>query len=180
MWMNADCDFMNLSRKPNYRSVLKTLPDDYQAALFEYVKTHSRSQILKWLAKDGHKTNPASLSRWRRWYEAKSAFENREAKVITLLASYKRRDPSLTKKAMDDLGDFLFNSLAIERENVKEWTLAQEVKMKRKNQTMEHKKAGLELRKLKEQVESARKTAGDKDLTADEQQARIREILGTE
>jgi len=180
MWMNADCDLMNLFRKPRCTSVLKTLPDEYQAALFEYSKTHNRAQTLKWLAKDGHKTNTFSLSRWHSWYEAKRAYENREAKVITLLASYKQRDPSLTKKVMDDLGDFLFNSLAIERENVKEWTLAQEVRMRRKHQTMENKKAALELRKLQEQVESARKTAGDKDLTADEQQARIREILGTE
>jgi hypothetical protein len=58
-----------MARKPHPSSVLKTLPDEDQAALFEFLRDKTLAEGVQWLfSNNGLRTNDSSLSDWRGWY----------------------------------------------------------------------------------------------------------------
>jgi hypothetical protein len=166
--------------KPYKNSLLKSLPDERQDELFEYYKKHTQQQTLDWLAGNGVKTSKTTLYAWRSWYLARKNWEQHESEVLQLMMFYKHRHPSLTKEAVAEMGEFLFNTWALRQKDVKTWSAAQQVQLKRESQAIDRKKMALELKKYKDQSEAARKTVNDTTLTPEERQARIRQILGTE
>lgn len=57
-------------RKPHPSSVLKTLPDADQAALADYLRSHTLAEGVAWVfSNNGVRTNDSSLSEWRQWHE---------------------------------------------------------------------------------------------------------------
>lgn len=59
-----------MARKPHPSSVLKTLPDEDQAALFEFLRDKTLAEGVQWLfSNNGVRTNDSSLSDWRGWFQ---------------------------------------------------------------------------------------------------------------
>lgn len=69
-----------MARKPPPSAVLKTLPDEVQAEIYDALQTQTIVQGVAWLAEEkGIKTNKSSLGDWRGWYETTqqiSSWEN--------------------------------------------------------------------------------------------------------
>lgn len=58
-----------MARKPHPSSVLKTLPDEDQEALFDFLRDKTLEEGVKWLfSNNGVRTNKSSLSDWHGWY----------------------------------------------------------------------------------------------------------------
>lgn len=66
-----------MARKPHPSSVLKNLPDEDQAALYEYLRDgHSLKEGVDWLfINNDVRTNDSSLSDWHKWYKLKLRLE---------------------------------------------------------------------------------------------------------
>jgi hypothetical protein len=65
-------------RKPHPSSVLKTLSDEDQAALFEFMSDSKKTLAdgVAWLfSNNGVRTSDSSLSEWRQWYKMKTDIE---------------------------------------------------------------------------------------------------------
>jgi hypothetical protein len=71
-----------MSRKPPPSAVIKTLPDEDQEALFEFLVKHTLAEGVKWLfSNNGVRTNDSSLSEWRGWYQLKQSIGGHNAFV---------------------------------------------------------------------------------------------------
>jgi hypothetical protein len=101
-------------RKPHPASVLKNLPDEDQAALFEFLRGKSLADGVAWLfGNNGIRTNDSSLGDWRGWYELRQRIYgyNADAEELKrLLGTDTDIDPNLVPK----LNEALFLSRAAE------------------------------------------------------------------
>lgn len=66
-------------RKPNARSVLKTLPSDRQRLLYDYLGEHTLEEAEAWLALDGVNTGRSALSDFFAWYPLASKLQSASA-----------------------------------------------------------------------------------------------------
>jgi hypothetical protein len=167
-----------LERAPRSDSILRNLPEERQDEILGYCEAHTQKETLEWLATEDISISRAALSDWRGWYLARKAYKEREARIMAFMAAYKERDPSLTKRALAEMGEFLFNTLAIEREDVKTWSAAQQVQIKRDDCKLRGKKMRLELRRYKDQAARARDAVSNPTLTPKQREKRVKEILG--
>lgn len=107
-----------MPRKPSPRAVLKTLDDDIQARLADYLVKATLAEGVKYCREElGINTNDTSLSEWLAWYHMKQRIGRYSEAADTLRAelSAKNVDPDLVAK----LGDQYFISKAAEDGDVK-------------------------------------------------------------
>lgn len=113
-------------RKPHPSSVLKNLPDEDQAALFEFLggtgpdgKGRSLADGVKWLfSNNGVRTNDSSLSEWRGWYAMSQeigAWNADVEELKKLLSTDTAIDPNLIPK----IGEAVFISRAAKQGDAK-------------------------------------------------------------
>lgn len=99
-------------RKPHPSSVLKTLPDEDQAALFDFLRDKTLAEGVQWIfSNNGVRTNGSSLSEWRSWYAMARDINAWNADVEELkqiLGTDKSIDPNLIPK----IGEAVFISKA--------------------------------------------------------------------
>lgn len=110
-----------MQRKPHPRSVLKTLSDDDQAALFAFMQEDKKRTLadgVGWLfSNNGIRTNDSSLSEWLGWYEMNRTIDGYLSDVDELkekLASI-GTDPDLIPK----IGEAVFLGKAAKTGDVK-------------------------------------------------------------
>jgi hypothetical protein len=171
---------VEIENKVRCDAIIKRLPEKKQVVLLEYWRTHSAKQTIKWLADDDIKTSVRALSLWRAWYVARERNKAREERILSILADHKKRDPSLTNEKLTEVGELLFNAIAIDQEDAKTWSIAQQLQIKRGALAVQKSKLALEFKKFKNQIEAARETNDDPKMSPEEKQSRIRELLGTE
>jgi len=107
-----------MPRKPHPSSVLKTLPDEDQAALFEYLRDKTLAEGVQWLfSNNGVRTNDSSLSDWRGWYQMQRTIQGWSADVEDLKQQLTDigTDPDLIPK----IGEAVFLSKAAKTGDVK-------------------------------------------------------------
>lgn len=195
-------------RKPHPSSVLKTLPAEDQAALFEYMSDPKKSLAdgVKWIfSNNGVRTSDSSLSEWRQWYKMKSDIEawNADSEELKeMLSTDSSIDPNLIPK----IAEAVFISRAAKTGDARMFATVASIIQRHKelenNQQAHADKMGLEGKKLarkdrsldqaQEKLEQAErriqlmenkmKDAGDladnKELTAEEKVNRWKEIFG--
>jgi hypothetical protein len=159
-------------------AVLKRLPQDKQDSIMDYWRTHAAKKTVQWLKEGGITTSIRALSLFRAWYLTRQKYEERETRILDRIRRYKKRDPRLTNELLTEMGEHLFNEIAIDQEDVKTWSVAQQVQLKRESQTVDRKKLALELRKYKSQTAKATDVVKDNDLTFEEKEAAMKQILG--
>lgn len=194
-----------MPRKPHPSSVLKTLPDDDQAALFDFLREHTLAEGVDWLfSNNGVRTNDSSLSEWRSWYKMSqdiAAWDNDIASLQDQLAGM-GTDPDLIPK----IGEAVFISRAaksgdaktfatvasviqrhrelqasqqqhVDKMQVKGKELAQRDKaIAQKDRQIELQKRRIEM--LEAKLKDADDIAGDQALSAEEKVLRWKQIFG--
>ncbi len=107
-----------MARKPHPSSVLKTLPDEDQAALFEFLRDKTLAEGVQWLfSNNGLRTNDSSLSEWRGWYQMNRTIQGWSSDVDDLKQQLADigTDPDLIPK----IGEAVFLSKAAKSGDVK-------------------------------------------------------------
>lgn len=106
-----------MPRKPHPSSVLKTLPDEAQAALFDYLRDKTLAEGVEHLRTQGIHTNDSSLSDWRGWYQMTRTIGGWSAEVEDLKQQLADigTDPDLIPK----IGEAVFLSKAAKTGDVK-------------------------------------------------------------
>jgi hypothetical protein len=98
---------------------LKNLPDERQAQIAEFARTHSLAQTVQWLAGQDIKTSLSAASQFLRWYRVKHGMATNEATLREKLADIVRKDPS--HRRLDKLGQALFSISAILDRDPRAW-----------------------------------------------------------
>ena len=107
-----------MARKPHPSSVLKTLPDDDQAALFEFLRDKTLAEGVKWLfSNNGLRTNDSSLSDWRGWYQMQRTIQGWSADVEDL--KQQLADIGTDADLIPKIGEAVFLSKAAKSGDVK-------------------------------------------------------------
>ncbi len=171
------------TRKVRSDAVLKNLDEERQAEILAYTKKHGQMDTVAWLAKDGITISGPTLSNWRRWYLQKLEYDRREERILNKMLFYKERHPKATKKELADLGEDLFNRLAIDQEDLRAWTMTQQIQLKRERQEQQKqmvviagKKLNLAEKKSKQQAAKAAGPKSKRKLTQEEKEAVMKDI----
>lgn len=121
---------MTATRKPRADATLKTLPEERQRQIIDYLRDHSIDETLVWLRGAGLETSSGALSQFYSWYQLKEQQLRQEARVEGILHRVAERK-RVPKEELFQLGQELFATLAIEREDVKGWYLMHKVERER-------------------------------------------------
>jgi hypothetical protein len=107
-----------MARKPHPSSVLKTLPDEDQAALFEFLRDKTLAEGVQWLfSNNGVRTNDSSLSDWRGWYAMQRTIQGWSADVEDL--KQQLADIGTDADLIPKIGEAVFLSKAAKSGDVK-------------------------------------------------------------
>lgn len=120
---------MSTPRKPRSDSKLKTLREDRQAAIVDYLRDHSLPQTATWLRANGLQTSVAGLSEFFSWYHLRQQLKRNESTVQTILDNLHQSHPSYTSQQLQELGQTFFTALALEQQDVKSWFLTQRLRL---------------------------------------------------
>jgi hypothetical protein len=161
-----------MARKPHPSSVLKVLPDDDQAALFDFLREHTLAEGVAWLfSNNGVRTNDSSLSEWRSWYKMSqdiAAWDNDIASLQEQLAGM-GTDPDLIPK----IGEAVFISRAAKSGDAKTFaTVASVIQRHRELQASQQQHVDKMQVKGKE-LEQRDKTIAQKDEVIEMQRRKI-------
>lgn len=106
-------------RKPLPSAVLKNLPDEDQAALYEFLKSRkpdgkgvTLAEGVQWLfSNNGIRTNDTSLGDWRGWYEMRQEINGWNTDVEEL-KQLLRTDAAIDPNLIPKIGEAVFISRA--------------------------------------------------------------------
>lgn len=140
-----------MARKPHPSSVLKTLPDDDQAALFEFLRDKTLAEGVKWLfSNNGLRTNDSSLSDWRGWYQMQRSIQGWSADVEDL--KQQLADIGTDADLIPKIGEAVFLSKAAKSGDVKTFATVAAITQRhvelKSSQKVHADKMGLEEKKL--------------------------------
>lgn len=144
-----------MARKPHPSSVLKTLPDSDQEALFEFLKTHTLAEGVQWLVSNNDvRTNDSSLSDWRAWYDMNRTIGRWQVMRQDLQAQLAEMgaDPELIPK----IGEAVFLGQAAQSGDVKTFATVAAI-------TQRHVELQARQRQHEDQMEIKRAQVGQKD-----------------
>lgn len=168
---------MSTQRKPRADSPLKTLPVPRQAAIAEYLQTHTLVETQGWLAADGVKTSVTALSEFGSWYALRQQLLRNESTVETLQEDFKQRNPQATAAELSAIGQSFFAALALNQQDAEAWVQVQNLNLKTEQISLDREK--LEFLKAKAaQAEQTDKVLSDAELTPEQRAQRIKEIYG--
>lgn len=109
---------MSAREKPRGDAKLKRLPEERQAALFDYLEHHTQEETLAWLKEDGVSTSKRALSEFYAWYSLQQQFAEDEATTDSLLQELKREVPEIKDEELDALGQRTFSLLSLRRQDL--------------------------------------------------------------
>jgi hypothetical protein len=158
-------------KKVRSDAILKGLREDKQDSILEYWQTHSAKQPVQWLKDAGITTSIRALSLFRAWYLLRKKYEERETRILDKAECFKKRDPSLTNEFLTEMGEYMFNEIAIDQEDIKTWSVAQQVQLRRGS-------LALQLQKYEDQIAQVKEKMNDTDLTPEEREQAVNQILG--
>ncbi len=114
--------------KPRSDARLKNLPDERQAQIAQFARTHSLSQTVQRLAGQDIKTSLSAVSQFLRWYRVKQGMAASEATLRQKLADVVRNDPSHGR--LNKLGHTLFSISAILDQDPRAWHRVQNLALR--------------------------------------------------
>lgn len=140
-----------MPRKPHPSSVLKTLPDEDQAALFEFLRDKTLKDGVAWLfSNNGIRTNDTSLSDWRGWYEMNHTIDGYLSDVDEL--KIKLADIGTDPDLIPKIGEAVFLGKAAKTGDAKMFATVAAITQRhmelKSNQQAHADKMGLEEKKL--------------------------------
>lgn len=131
---------MSTTKKPRADSVLKTLPEDRQAAIVDYARDHSLPETVAWLRADGLRTSATALSLFLSWFGLQQQLRRNESTVEVLLQKAMTTRPDWTPEQIQQTGQAFFSALALEQQDSKIWYLTQQVGLKKEQLNLDRQK----------------------------------------
>jgi len=176
-----------LTRKPRATCILKRLPTNRQEALYEYMdgigdeQGHTYAQCVEWLKEQGVETNKSQLCKWRGWFIMRLRLRWCEDTVeMIMVDEIKGRAKKISDEEIQRYGNRMFSLLAIHTCDDKAWSRAQSLVVRRQRLDLMERKFEFEIQKYEDQCAKARKIEEEPQMTPEEKEARINEIMGTE
>lgn len=169
---------MTPPRKTRSDSPLRNLPPAKQEELYLYANTHSLAEGMIF-AKRRYSVpcSMGSLSGFLSWYALRQQLKRNDETVCELLRERRKEKPDMTEEEIFLEGQAFFTALAIEQRDSESWKRIQDAFDRRKLSEQNDRKLAL-MEKKQEQADAAQKVSEDSTLTAEEKQARIRQIFG--
>jgi hypothetical protein len=171
-------------KKPRADAKLKNLPDEDQEALWGWLHPQDADAKAMTLeeaqgeipARWGFTVSLGSLSEWRSWYALRrrmnAARERANQTRLELL-----KDATLRPDEIEQIAQTVFTAETLEAGNVKAFVALAKLRLQGKQLELDRAKLAL-LEKKAAQADEAKGLAGDATLSADEKQARLKQIFG--
>lgn len=93
--------------------MLKTLPEERQAAVAEYALGHTLAETVAWLGADGLRVSRMCVSRWLSWWSWRSQFRGLEADTLDFMEQVRARKPELSEGDVEAFGNDYFQLQAL-------------------------------------------------------------------
>src|SRR5262249_44929168 len=117
---------MIIPKKPRSDAHLKTLSEEKQAEIIEYLKTNPLQNTIRWLARSGIATSRSGLSKfWKSWH-LRQRLEHNKSTICQLLKDLKLANKNLSEEELFEAGQKFFSALAISEEDSVTWKRAQD------------------------------------------------------
>ncbi len=117
--------------KPRSDARLKNLPDERQAQIAEFARTHSLAQTVQWLAGQHIQTSLSAVSQFLRWHRVKQGMDRNETILREKLANVVREDASHHR--LDKLGQAFFSISAILDQDHLAWYRVQNLSLRKQS-----------------------------------------------
>jgi hypothetical protein len=166
----------SLLRKPRADSALKSLSEERQAKIFDYMRGHTRRETAEWLARDGIELTLMVLTRFWRWYSAQRLLRENCSTVARLLAEMRKSDAELTASQLEVIGQVFFTALAIKQKDSLSWKRAADVRVKHKGLALQERRVKILENQGKAEKSDAPTAATP--LTPEQKEAEYKRILG--
>jgi hypothetical protein len=172
--------------KPRGNSSLKELGPDLQQELYLYMEGvgkrpgHTDKQCVAWLAAREVAVCQSQLSSWRSWYWMRLLFQDCRETTDQMLEDDLKAGANYTDEQIERKGNRMFNLLAIRTRNDRMWARQQTLALRKQAVAAAERKLELEIKKFEIQRGKTKDVETEPELTADEKQERIRQILGTD
>jgi len=171
---------MNAFKKPYRNAVLKNLPEEKQRAIMEYAdgtetsKPHTLAETLKWLKADAITTSHATLEDFRQWFRLRQDMQEDEAMALQTVQACKENGWIKTRQEEEAAGQIFFNRQTQRRKDTKAWVLVQGVSLRRDRLDLEERKFKL----LQDRQARTKEVVNNTQMTPEQKEARIRQIMG--
>jgi hypothetical protein len=127
-------------KKPRADSVLKTLPEERQAAIADYAREKTLKETRAWLKADGINTSEAALSGFLRWFGLQQQLKNNAATVEQLVAEFKSANPAAAPEMVQQVGQSFFTALALQQQDPQQWLWIQQTALKKEQLALDRSK----------------------------------------
>ena len=178
---------MSDDRKVRADAVLKTLPEDRQQEIWEWLNRagNTLARGVEWLRQDGIITSKRALSDWYSWYALRLKFKETERDTLNFQELVKEELPDLPQEKVTQLGSASFIMQAIKQGDPELFLLIQSAQHKAKMDVLKYQQRERELviaerrvRVLEAKEEKAKKVLSDVELTPDERDSKLKQIFG--
>jgi hypothetical protein len=164
------------SRKARPDSRLKTLDEARQAEIWEYARTHSLDDTVRWLRAAGLRTSRTAVSNFLAWYALQQQLRRNETVVETLLEHLRSQGTGWTAEQLEQAGQAFFAALALAQQDVRAWAMTQRLALQREQLRLGRDRLAW-MRRRAEQADQAERIATS-GLSDGEKLSRIRDIFG--
>ncbi len=164
-------------RKPRKDSHLKTLPEQKQAEIIEYLRSNTYPDTVKWLAGSGISTSHNALSRfWKDWH-LRQQLEHNESTVSQVMKDLKNT-ADFSEKELLQAGHKYFSVMAIAEEDSLTWKRAQDALSRREMTQLHRDKYEFDaVEACMAKLPDLQYVRSNRKLTEEEKQAAIHRIL---
>lgn len=173
-------------RKLSGPATLKALPAEKQDALYKYVNgengknSHTYSETMKWLwQREKIEVHNSALDRFLKWYSIRQELSDYEIVVKEIVEECKKNGWLKTAKQERLSAQIFFNRLVVNKKNPELWAVVEKINLAKDKISLDTKELEMKEKAHKRAVKNQQPETR-LQLTPDEKQERIRQILGTE
>lgn len=168
-------------RKPRSDAKLKTLPDEQQELLWEFLNTEGngvRDAVPFCKSEFDLETSTGALSGWWRWYSLKKELDAAEAATTQATLFYKERNPDASPEDLAEAGNMMFMASAMQSKDPKAWFFVLKNYTDLEKVKLDRDKLEQRIREYEAKVKQVGKTVKDTKLSPEEREQKIKEIFG--
>jgi hypothetical protein len=171
---------VDMTRKIHSNAVLLNLPAKTQTAIIAHIdEGNTYVETAKWLtAENKIKTTDTMVAKFYRFHLLRQRFKTSAELSLALAEECKERGWVKTIEEQRAAAQVFFNRMALDKQDLKLWSMVERVNIVKDKVELDRKKLELQTKKFREK--SGAKVVLKPNLTPEERQRRIRQILGTE
>jgi len=172
--------------KPRGACVLEKLPPAHQHILYEYMegvggdKGHTYAECIAWLQSKRLQINASQLSRWRTRYLLRLRFQWCHNLIDMMVEDDRKPGETHSDEDIQRKGNRLFSLLATKTCDDKAWARARSLQVRQQAMFAVERKLEFAMQKYDDARPKVVAVESDTNMTPEEKEERIRQILGTD